>query len=255
MLSAQFYRAESLWYRNWRIGVLLLMLLGVLDDMANLSVTARMSTYALASLATAAYLLGGALPIWGLVVAVPLLGFGLLWVLNLYNFMDGIDGIAAVQCILAAGCIGLLVLVHGGDQRYVLFCLLLVLSQMGFLLVNWSAARLFMGASGSVRIGFLVGGLAVLGWSDNIVPPGCWLILGAPFIVDATWTLVLRWRMGEPVTEGHRQHALEREEQEDPAAVSPIGGREQQRGRTQHGQPDGGPHDRACLTRERPVGA
>ncbi len=120
----------------WLLGVaLLLMLLGVLDDMANLSVAARMSAYALASLATVAYLLDGALPTWEFVVAVPLLGFGLLWVLNLYNFMDGIDGIAAVQCILAAGCIGLLVLVHGGDQRYVLFCLLLVLSQAWFFLV------------------------------------------------------------------------------------------------------------------------
>jgi Fuc2NAc and GlcNAc transferase len=130
--------------------------------------------------------------------------------MNLYNFMDGIDGIAAVQCILAAGCIGLLVLVYGGDQRYVLFCLLLVLAQTGFLLVNWPPARLFMGDAGSVPTGFLLGGLAILGWVEDIVPPGSWLILGAPFIVDATWTLVQRWRRGEPVTEGHRQHAYQR---------------------------------------------
>ena len=195
----------------WLLGVaLMLMLMGVLDDMIRLSVTARMSVYALSSLATVAYLVGSDLSAWAVVVAVPVLGIGLLWALNLYNFMDGIDGIAAVQCILAAGCICLLVLVYGGDQRYVLFCLLLVLAQAGFLFVNWPPARLFMGDAGSVPTGFLLGGLAILGWVENIVPPGCWLILGAPFIVDATWTLLARWRAGEPVTEGHRQHAYQR---------------------------------------------
>ena len=164
----------------------------------------------MSSLATVAFLVGGGLPTWVTVVAIPVVGVGLLWVLNLYNFMDGIDGMAALQCILATGCIGLLVLLYGGDQRYVLFCLLLALAQVGFLFVNWPPARLFMGDAGSVPTGYLLGGLAILGWVENVVPPGCWLILGAPFIVDATWTLVVRWRRGEPVTEGHRQHAYQR---------------------------------------------
>lgn len=195
----------------WLLGVaLMLMLLGVLDDMVNLSVTTRMTAYAVASGATVVFLMAGLFAGPGLWLALAALSLVLLWVMNLYNFMDGIDGIAAVQCLLAAGCIGLLVLVHGGDQRYVLFCLLLVLAQTGFLFFNWPPARLFMGDAGSVPTGFLLGGLATLGWVENIVPPGCWLILGAPFIVDASWTLIQRWRAGEPLTQGHRQHAYQR---------------------------------------------
>jgi len=195
----------------WLLGVaLLLMLLGVLDDMVHLSVVARMSAYGAAAVATVAFLAGGSLSGIAFLVALVMVSLTLLWVMNLYNFMDGIDGIAAVQCLLAAGCIALLVLVHGGDQRYVLFCALLVLAQGGFLFFNWPPARLFMGDAGSVPTGFLLGGLAILGWVENVVPPGCWLILGAPFIVDATWTLVQRWRAGEAVTQGHRQHAYQR---------------------------------------------
>ena len=69
----------------------------------------------------------------------PLLGFGLLWVLNLYNFMDGIDGIAAVQCILAAGCIGLLVLVLSGLGVWILLTLAERVAQFsqGHLLVHY----------------------------------------------------------------------------------------------------------------------
>ena len=96
----------------WLLGVaLMLMLMGVLDDMIRLSVTARMSVYALSSLATVAYLVGSDLSAWAVVVAVPVLGIGLLWALKLYNFLDGIDGIAAVQCSLAAGCMCRVVLV------------------------------------------------------------------------------------------------------------------------------------------------
>ena len=93
----------------WLLGVaLLLMLLGVLDDLVNLSVSTRMSAYAVSSLATVAFLAGSSLPLWGLVVAVPIVGFGLLWVLNLYNFMDCwcwcMAGINATSCSAWCWC-------------------------------------------------------------------------------------------------------------------------------------------------------
>jgi Fuc2NAc and GlcNAc transferase len=124
--------------------------------------------------------------------------------------MDGIDGIAAIQCIIACVCIALLVFGGGGDQRYVLFCLLLAAAQLGFLLFNWPPARLFMGDAGSIPTGFLLAALALLGWAEGIIAPACWLILGAVFITDASWTLCRRLLQGKRITEAHREHAYQR---------------------------------------------
>jgi Fuc2NAc and GlcNAc transferase len=186
---------------------LLLMLAGVLDDLVNLSVRLRMSVYALCCL----------LMVWWLVPSVnPLLGAILalasLWLLNLYNFMDGIDGIAATQCILACTSAALLAWFGGtpGGDSYALFCLLLAGAQVGFLFWNWPPARLFMGDAGSVPTGFLLAGLAVLGAVQGSLSPAAWVILLAAFITDASWTLLWRLLTGQPVTQAHRLHAYQR---------------------------------------------
>jgi Fuc2NAc and GlcNAc transferase len=89
-------------------------------------------------------------------------------------------------------------------------CVLLALSQLGFLCWNWPPARLFMGDAGSVPLGFLLGGLAVIGAGYGTVPLACWLVLLAAFVTDATWTLLTRWRAGASVFEAHRDHAYQR---------------------------------------------
>ena len=186
---------------------LLLMFVGVLDDLWELSVRLRMVLYALCS----------ALLSWSLLPSFPipvLLASALmtLWMINLYNFMDGIDGIAAVQCILA--CVSAALLAWGGAapgaNNYVLFCLLLASAQLGFLFWNWPPARLFMGDAGSVPTGLILSGLAMLGWSQGLLEPACWLILLAVFITDSTWTLAWRLFSGQPVTRAHRLHAYQR---------------------------------------------
>lgn len=189
---------------------LLLMLLGVVDDLLRLSVALRMGCYTAITLLVALALLWNTWSGPGLLLLTALAALGLLWSLNLYNFMDGIDGIAAIQCIIACVCIALLVLGGGGDQRYVLFCLLLAAAQLGFLLFNWPPARLFMGDAGSIPTGFLLAALALLGWIEGIVAPACWLIVGAVFITDASWTLCLRLAQGKRITDAHREHAYQR---------------------------------------------
>ena len=191
---------------------LLLMLLGIADDLWSLSVSLRFGAYGLSCLAAAWYLLSPAsanslLPGALLVAAVAL---AMLWLVNLYNFMDGIDGIAAIQCLLACSAAALLSWREAGAPDYALFCLLLAASQLGFLVWNWPPARLFMGDAGSIPTGFLLAGLALVGAVSGQLGLACWLILLAAFITDASWTLCWRLATGQAITSPHRLHAYQR---------------------------------------------
>ena len=99
---------------------------------------------------------------------------------------------------------------RGADGQYALFCLLLAAAHLGFLLWNWPPARLFMGDGGSVPTGFLMAGLALLGAVQGQLNPLCWLILLAPFVTDATGTLLWRMATRQPFTQPHRLHAYQR---------------------------------------------
>lgn len=208
-----------LWHGSWGYeyialasAAVLLMSLGIVDDMRGLSVRLRMALYGTCCVILAAIFLQPLISQNVLVgsLLVIMAALAMLWSLNLYNFMDGIDGFAATQCILA--CFGAAVLswVKFGSTSYALFCLLLAASHLGFLLWNWPPARLFMGDAGSVPTGFLLAGLALLGALQGQLNPGCWLILLSVFITDASWTLVWRIATGQPFTRPHRLHAYQR---------------------------------------------
>ncbi len=190
-------------------GAAFLTLLGVADDSWALSVRLRFFAYGFCCVVVAAALLRGAGYVPGFLL-ILCTAFAMLWALNLYNFMDGIDGFAATQCFLACGGAALLALYESDAGSYSLFCLLLGFSNLGFLVWNWPAARLFMGDAGSVPTGFLLASMAVLGAVQGYLPFACWLILLAVFIVDASWTLVRRVVGGEKFTQAHRSHAYQR---------------------------------------------
>jgi Fuc2NAc and GlcNAc transferase len=132
------------------------------------------------------------------------------WV-NVFNFMDGIDGLAASQAIflLAAQCL----LAFGGGlpapSPFLFWILSVGTATFGFLLLNWPPARIFMGDAGSTYLGFMVAFTALsgvaLGWFDLLQ----WLILAALFLADATITLLRRALRGEPVMQAHRLHAYQ----------------------------------------------
>lgn len=208
----------SQWYSPWAPDYLVatglalfLVVLGIIDDLLDLSVRLRFSLYGLCCLLLVGLLLP--LPVFGSswldILLVLVLVVAVLWLVNLYNFMDGIDGIAAIQCALA--CAGAALLSRGSDGgSYSLFCLLLAASQLGFLVWNWPPARLFMGDAGSIPAGFLLAALALLGAVQGQLHPGCWLVLLAVFITDASWTLGWRVVTGQPFTQAHRLHAYQR---------------------------------------------
>jgi len=131
---------------------------------------------------------------------------GILWVwfINLFNFMDGIDGIAGVETAAIGIGIALVAVLIGDDGSAALVGLTAAGAAAGFLCWNWQPAKIFMGDVGSVPIGFLLGWLLL-----GLASQGQWaaaLILPLYFLGDATITLIRRGLRGEKVWTPHRQH-------------------------------------------------
>lgn len=194
--------------------VLALAVIGWIDDRRGLSARLRFAVHLGAAVWVAAAVpdLGALFPsltaAWSW-VAVPIAVLGMVWALNLFNFMDGIDGIAASQCVFIS--VAALMLL-GGTLPSTVGVLLVMLAggSAGFLIRNWSPASVFMGDVGSGTIGLLLAGVAV--W-DSAANPGhvwVWVILWGTFLVDATVTLLARAGRLEPVFAAHRSHCYQR---------------------------------------------
>ena len=135
--------------------------------------------------------------------------FYLVWLLNLYNFMDGIDGLASIEAITV--CLGGALLYLSGSETSGQWAVpvLLAMTVTGFLLWNFPPARIFMGDAGSGFLGIVLGLFSIQ--SAWIAPQffWSWLILLGVFIVDATWTLMRRLFRAEKIYEAHRSHAYQ----------------------------------------------
>jgi len=134
---------------------------------------------------------------------------GFVWVVNLYNFMDGMDGLAGLQTIIAAAFFANWFF-HAGDETLTVICLLLIAASLGFLVFNWSPAKVFMGDVGSLPIGGFFAIMTVIGVSQyDFSVISCALLLGV-FVFDATYTVLRRLIKGEAVFEAHRSHLYQR---------------------------------------------
>jgi UDP-N-acetylmuramyl pentapeptide phosphotransferase/UDP-N-acetylglucosamine-1-phosphate transferase len=188
-----------------------LAVLSWLDDLRDLPVLGRLIgqgaavAVALAVMPERAPYMGGLLP-----PALDLLFAGLLWVwfINLFNFMDGIDGIAATETACIGVGIAVVAVIAGLDHRSLLYGLTAAAAVLGFLYWNWHPARLFLGDVGSVPLGFLLGWLLL-----SLAARGQWpaaLILPLYYLADATLTLIRRALRGERVWQAHREHYYQR---------------------------------------------
>jgi Fuc2NAc and GlcNAc transferase len=196
-------------------GGIAIAVVGLLDDRSRLSARFRLSVHFVAALWALVWLKG--LPpvqlgehvivfAWGGYVLGVL---GIVWTLNLFNFMDGIDGIAASEAIFVV-CGGvLLAQVGDGQHTQAAAGLAFVAACCGFLLWNWPPARIFMGDVGSGFLGYVIAVLAVIEAHDSALALLVWLILGGVFFVDATVTLVRRLLRRERLHEAHRTHAYQ----------------------------------------------
>ncbi|MBA2652897.1 MAG: glycosyltransferase family 4 protein [Tatlockia sp.] len=192
----------------------LIALIGFLDDRNGIPVKWRLIGHFIAS-SFALYSLGGMPSItlfyWTLAAGLTaniLAVFYLVWLLNLYNFMDGIDGLAAVEAITV--CLGGVVLYYlSGMYSAAILPLSLAVSVAGFLFWNFPPAKIFMGDAGSGFLGLVLGILSIQAAIMKANLFWAWMILLGVFIVDATVTLLLRGMRGEVFFEAHRSHAYQ----------------------------------------------
>jgi Fuc2NAc and GlcNAc transferase len=131
-----------------------------------------------------------------------------VWLLNLYNFMDGIDGIASVEALCV--CLGMCAIYWlAGYETLIWSPLLFCMAVLGFLYWNFPPARIFMGDAGSGFIGITLGIFSIQAAWVSPQLFWAWLIMLGVFIVDATFTLVRRILRGDEVYEAHRSHAYQ----------------------------------------------
>jgi Fuc2NAc and GlcNAc transferase len=189
---------------------------GFLDDHGHIAARWRLLTHFIGA-TWGLYWLGGVPPL-SISIGITQIELGwleqivgvfyLVWMLNLYNFMDGIDSIASIEAITV--CLGgaLLILLGQGDDQW-LGLVLLASIVAGFLMWNFPPAKIFMGDAGSGFLGIVLGLFSIkAGW---VMPQffWSWLILLGVFVVDATWTLCRRFLQGEKIYEAHRSHAYQ----------------------------------------------
>lgn len=209
-------------------------LIGLIDDARGLSPKIRLFLQATLSLLTVVALAPlpiqqvpffSSLPHW---LMGLLAFFGLMWWLNLYNFMDGLDGLASSQTLhmCLAGLLGILlswytqdmptgtstqhepVIQHLLQGRAIEFALLSACT-IGFLLINWHPAKIFLGDSGSLSQAYLLFVLAITSIESQILTYQFWLIAGALFVVDATYTLMGRIIKRARLSVAHREHTYQ----------------------------------------------
>ena len=131
------------------------------------------------------------------------------WYTNLYNFMDGADGLAGGMAVLGFGAYAVAAQ-QSGHAPLAATSAAIVAASTAFLILNFPPARVFMGDVGSVPLGFLAGTLGVLGWRDGAWPLWFPLLVFAPFVCDATLTLLKRALRRERVWQAHREHYYQR---------------------------------------------
>lgn len=189
--------------------VLLLCFLGLaalsyLDDRLGVSVSLRLSAH----LAVAGIWVASVLPDHGPAAGIAVV-FAIAWACNLYNFMDGSDGLAGGMALIG---FSFLALAAGGTGRPNLawLCVSVAGAALGFLAYNFPPARIFMGDVGSVPLGFAAGAIGSWGSYEGAWPFWLPLLVFAPFLADASVTLARRMWRGERFWHAHRDHYYQR---------------------------------------------
>lgn len=176
--------------------------LSLADDVRGLPVYVRFLAHFAAA---AACLLALGLSGWSLLAGT----LAVVWMTNLFNFMDGADGLAGGMAVIGFGALALAAWL-GDAPGLAAFCAALAAAALAFLRFNFPPARLFMGDAGSIPLGFTAATLGILGARQGIWSWAFPLIVFSPFIVDATATLARRAWRGEKVWRAHRSHYYQR---------------------------------------------
>lgn len=186
----------------------ILAIIGIIDDIWDISPRIRLFAQLLAS-GLALYFLGGLekvelgfVTIENVWILTPISLIAIIWFINLFNFLDGIDGYLGSEVIYITLVTGILF-----KNGYSLAIASVVL---GFLFQNWPKAKIFMGDVGSTLLGFNIAVLALYFQNTNTCSIIIWVMLSSLFWFDATLTLLRRYRNKENLMVAHRKHAYQR---------------------------------------------
>jgi len=174
------------------------------DDVHGMPTATRLLAHLAAAALLAWYLLSPMDP-----AQLAVLVVAVVWITNLYNFMDGADGLAAGMAAVGFGVYAAAALMSGHAPLGAA-CLALAAASAAFLLHNFHPARIFLGDVGSIPLGFLAAGLGLQGWRDDLWQLWFPVLVFGPFIGDATVTLVRRLARGERIWQAHLDHYYQR---------------------------------------------
>ncbi len=210
------------WYRNFDelawigLGVLLVAVVSFVDDWYQVPVIDRL----LAHLVAGGIILWGGFSLHGIelpgieLTFSPWAGVGIsmlfiVWMVNLYNFMDGMDGFAGGMAAIGFGAFAGLGW-FAGNALFLATSLIIASAAAGFLTRNFPPARIFMGDVGSSSLGLLAAALSLWGVRDGVFPFWTALLVFSPFLADATVTLLRRLVRGDKIWQAHRSHYYQR---------------------------------------------
>lgn len=185
-------------------GLLLLTLVSWWDDRRSLPVAVRFACHFVAAGLVVATVVPD-VAVWYLVLAL----FFIVWMTNLYNFMDGANGLAGGMALFGFGAYAVAAGMAGA-MPLAIWSACIAAAAAGFLLFNFDPARIFMGDVGSIPLGFLAASLGLLGIQREVWPLWFPVLVFAPFIVDATVTLLRRAWCREKIWQAHREHYYQR---------------------------------------------
>jgi Fuc2NAc and GlcNAc transferase len=195
------------WWQNMLPGILLLAIVGWRDDKLPVSSLARL----LVQLAASFWLLGfgwSQFSLTGVALFICMI-VAIVWLMNLYNFMDGSNGMAGFQGVFTGLMLAVLFQIDG-QYEMALIALAVAAACGGFLPLNFPRARVFMGDVASVPLGFIFASLAVYGIQTGSFSLPVFILIMSVFLVDATLTLLARALSGERWYTAHARHVYQR---------------------------------------------
>jgi UDP-N-acetylmuramyl pentapeptide phosphotransferase/UDP-N-acetylglucosamine-1-phosphate transferase len=196
------FGAASLWLPA--VLALALAVVSFVDDVHRLPTLVRLAAHLAAAAFVVWYLLSPMHPL-----EMVLLILAVAWITDLYNFMDGSDGLAGGMATIGFGAYA--IAAHlGGDGQLAALCTALAGAAAAFLAHNHHPARIFLGDVGSIPLGFLAAALGLVGWRNDLWQLWFPVLVFGPFIADATITLLKRLVRGERVWQAHRSHYYQR---------------------------------------------
>ena len=196
---------------GWLPPFLALVVVSGRDDAKEVGVTVRLSAHAAAAAWTAYFVVrDGAIAMPDALLAAAFVALAIAWSSNLYNFMDGTDGLAATMGAVGFAAYGAAALAAGPGARAAPAHFALAAAILPFLAVNRPRATMFLGDVGAEPLGYLAAAFGVAGVVQHLWPAWFPMLVFLPFIADATLTLARRIARRERLWEGHRSHYYQR---------------------------------------------